>query len=529
MVTPVQTAFGMLGRGLSRLDHVFDRLYGSRYNPLYQSVPIAVALFLVLLVTGIYLLFFYRIGAPYESVARIDDQVWTGRWIRSLHRYASDAAVIAIAVHGVRMLVRGRSWGARALAWVSGLVLTGIFLLIGWTGFVMVWDVQGEALAREGARFLDALPIFSEPISRTFAGEQPLPGAFFFLNYFLHIALPLGIALFLYLHVSRLARPKLLPPRRLTWALVAGLTALAVLWPADLAPRADPGIIPEAIPLNWFYNFWLPVTWRMPAWAVWLMGGGFTAIAFLAPLWTRPPKRHRPEASWVNERHCVGCEQCFFDCPYEAISMMPRTDGRDGLVAKVNPALCVSCGICSGSCAPMGVGPPDRRGRDQIDQVRSFLSERSPASDEIVLVVCGLGVGGRLNGEQFQGAWLYSLDCVGNLHTSVVEFMVRAGVGGVMIASCPERDCWNREGPAWTEERLFHGREAELKERVDRERVRYLNIGAADRGGLLVQLREFQDQARERAAADREEDIEIDTECEIPPHEEPDLKRGILP
>jgi hypothetical protein len=30
----------------------------------------------VLLVTGVYLLLFYRLGAPYESVARLNDQVW---------------------------------------------------------------------------------------------------------------------------------------------------------------------------------------------------------------------------------------------------------------------------------------------------------------------------------------------------------------------------------------------------------------------------------------------------------------------
>ncbi len=523
------TVFRPFRRALSHVDSLFDRLYGSRYNPLYQTGPIAIALFLVLILTGTYLLLFYRIGAPYESVVRIQDQAWAGRWIRSLHRYSSDAAVVAIAVHGVRMLIRGRSWGARTLAWLSGLVLTGLILLIGWTGFVMVWDVQGQILAQEGARLLDAIPIFSEPITRTFVGEQPMPGAFFFLNYFLHIALPLGVALFLYLHVSRLARPKLLPPKALGWTLVGLLTALAVLWPSRLAPPADAGVVPEAIPLNWFYNFWLPVTRELPAWVVWVGGGVIALAAFMAPLWTRPRREERPEPSWVNEQHCVGCEQCFLDCPYEAISMMPRTDGRDGLVARVNPALCVSCGICSGSCAPMGVGPPGRGGRDQIARVRSFLEEEAPGPRDVVLIACAFGAGELAGEKTFEDARVYPMSCLGNLHTSVVEFMVRAGAGGVLIASCPERDCWNREGPKWAQERLFHGREAELKDRVDRERVQFVHAGAGDRGGLRDEVLGLQARIRERALAEAEEDIEVDVECEVPPHPESDLKRGVLP
>ena len=138
-------------RPLSAIDGALNRLYGWRFNPLYQSGALAVVLLLVVAVTGLYLLVFYRIGAPYESVERITSQAWTGRWIRGLHRYASDAALVAVGVHAVRMFAQGRSWGPRALAWISGVVLTGLVLLCGWTGYVMVWDVQAQFLAVAGA------------------------------------------------------------------------------------------------------------------------------------------------------------------------------------------------------------------------------------------------------------------------------------------------------------------------------------------------------------------------------------------
>lgn len=230
---------------LTRLDAWANRLYGSRYNPLYHSGAIVIGLLLVLVATGLYLLLFYRVGAPWASVARITEQAWLGRWIRGVHRFASDAAVVAAAVHAFRMYAQHRSWGPRALAWVSGLALLAVIFVCGWTGYVLVWDVHALLLAAEGARILDVLPIFSEPLGRTFVGEHPLPSAFFFLNLFAHIALPIGVGLLVWIHVSRLARPVLLPPRRVLWGVVAALVALAVMWPVGMAPEADPLRLPE--------------------------------------------------------------------------------------------------------------------------------------------------------------------------------------------------------------------------------------------------------------------------------------------
>ncbi|MGD2135423.1 MAG: cytochrome b N-terminal domain-containing protein, partial [Gemmatimonadales bacterium] len=262
-----------------------NRLYGWRFNPLYHSGALTVALFLVVLATGLYLIFFYRIGTPYASVQRITEQPWLGRWIRSLHRYASDAAVVAVLLHMFRVFAQGRSWGPRALAWISGLVLLFVTFLCGWTGYVMVWDVQGIELARAGARLLDALPIFSEPISRTFVGDRDIPSAFFFINLFLHVALPVGIGVVLWVHVARVARPALLPPSRLAWLAIAALTVLAVVWPAPMAPAADLFLLPQPAPYDVFYSFWLPLLDPLGAGGMWALvlgvGGLLAAVPWL--------------------------------------------------------------------------------------------------------------------------------------------------------------------------------------------------------------------------------------------------------
>ena len=501
-------------RAFARLDAAMNRLYGWRGNPVYQSGALTSALLLLLIATGIYLLLFYRVGSPYESVARITGQVWLGRWIRGLHRYASDAAVIAAALHAFRLFAQGRRWGPRTLAWVSGAVLFGLILVCGWTGYVMVWDTFGQVLAVEGARLMDLLPLFSEPIGRAFTGERALGGAFFFLNLFLHIALPIGLGIVLWLHVSRVARPVLLPPRRLMWTVFALLTAAAVILPVRMAPEATAFARPEAVPLDLFYAFWLPLTEGRPVWVIWAIGAAVTLAVLLVPLWARPAAARQPPKSVVDERLCTGCRQCALDCPYEAIEMLPRTDGRADVVAHVTPALCVSCGICAGSCAPMGVGPPGRTGRDQLERIRAFVTRRGPGPGDVVVIACTRGAGGLWEHEVIEGNPVYAVQCAGNLHTSVIEYLVRAGAGGVLVAGCPPRDCWNREGSRWLEERIYHDREAELKERVDRRRIRLAVGGRGERAALLAELRRFQAEVRALAAAPGEDVIDLLLLCE---------------
>ncbi len=522
----------ILERGARRLLGALDagatRAWGWRWNPLHQSGTIAVAMLLALLATGIYLVFVYRVGAPSASVARIAADPWLGGWIRSLHRYTSDLFIVAAALHFLRMFAQARSWGPRRLAWISGLMLLGAGLVCAWTGFVMAWDSFGERLAREGARLLDLLPVLSEPLSRLFAGDRPLPDAFFFVNLFVHIGLPLAMGALLWLHVSRVARPVLLPPKRITWTILAALTVTAVLLPAPLGPAADPFRLPFDTPTNLFSAWWLPFTERMSRGAVWGVGLGLSVALLLVPRFTRRPRVERWAPSVVDPRLCTGCNQCPQDCPWDAITMVERDDDRPSLVALVNPARCVSCGICAGSCPPMGVGPPGRTGRDQLAAARVVIGaglgdagREGVGAGSIVAICCSMAPDSHVVALRERGAHVHQVTCVGNLHSSVVETFVRSGTPGVVICGCPPRDCVGREGPKWLHERLFNAREAELKPRVDRRRVRTLTLAPGARGEALAGYDAI---ARDFAALDLPgaEQVEPDLVCVPVPLEEED-------
>ena len=503
-------------RLLGRLDAVANRSYGWRYNPLYQSGTIVVALYVTLVVTGLWLLLFYRVGSPWESVAGLTANLWVGNWVRGLHRFSSDAAVVATLAHAFRMFAQRRSWGPRTLAWVSGFVLLGLVMACGWTGYVLVWDTFGQRLANDGARLIDALPILSEPISRAFSGERAVPGAFFFIILFAHISLPLAMGVAFWLHVQRLARPLLLPPRPLMWTVIGLLSAIAIAWPIDMAPKADPFVRPSEIPVDLFFAFWLPLLpWlgtNLTLSLVIVVSCGLVVV----PMLTARRGADRPPVSTVDQEICTGCTQCSVDCPYGAIEMITRTGPRSPLVASVQAKLCVSCGICAGSCAPMGVGPAGRTGRDQIADVHAFLAAPERRRGEIVVIGCECGPAATGRGLRNERAAIQTVSCAGNLHTSVIEMLIRGGAGGVLVLACPPRDCRNREGPRWLIERMYKDREAELQARVPRNRVRVAFAGAGETGLAIAAVRAFAHDVSRLDLPDRERHPQPDTACDAP-------------
>lgn len=202
--------------------------------------------------------------------------------------------------------------------------------------------------------------------------------------------------------------------------------------------------------------------------------------------------------------------------------MVPRDDDRPTLVALVDPSLCVSCGICAGSCAPMGVGPVGRSGRDQLATLRTvtFPELASTETQSPVAIICAQAPAAHLDAVRARGAHIHMVPCVGNLHSSVIELFIRNGAPGTIVFGCPPRDCVGREGPKWLDERLFNDREAELQPRVDRRRVRTATMALGDLANTLRAYDEFAAAVTALQLPEPEFILDIDAICEPVPMEE---------
>jgi hypothetical protein len=53
------------------LEKLFEKAYGSEFNPLHQSGVLAITLLSVVILTGVYLLFFYQLLAYFSSHLKV--------------------------------------------------------------------------------------------------------------------------------------------------------------------------------------------------------------------------------------------------------------------------------------------------------------------------------------------------------------------------------------------------------------------------------------------------------------------------
>lgn len=454
------------------LDHVLDRIYRSKYNPLYQSGSLAVALFAILTATGIYLLLFYRVGSPWASVAALQDQWYLGKWIRAVHRYATDLLVLIVVYHVLHMMMQGRTWGPRVLAWISGFILLGLILFSAWTGYVMVWDDHGVLLARSGSKLLSVFGFLKNYLNEAFDGSHPVNGIFFFINLFAHVGLPLTLFFFIWIHTSRLARARWFPERKLLWGLAVALSLAGILWPAALGAEGNLFRHGGATLIDWITSGWIPFSMKIDS-RVFLAAGGAFSLLFLSIPWWWPKRRKRETApATVAVDRCGGCRQCEKDCPFEAVVILEGPGGK-GKLSSVDPDLCTSCGLCAGSCTEYAIGPPGRTAVEQIGLAKEDLAH-SQDSDRTLVLYCANNPGVKtfLSKKQKEKNFqLREVDCTGSLHPEILRLYLERHAE-VLLWSCPSHNCENREGFDLAEARSFERRLPSAALHFERNKLR---------------------------------------------------------
>ena len=481
-----------------RVESAFDAVFTPEWNPLYQLGALGWFFYWIVAVSGIYLYVFFDSGVTqaYESVERITHAQWyAGGVMRSLHRYASDALVIVMMLHLVREFIMDRLRGPRWFTWVIGIPILWLVFAAGISGYWLVWDKLAHYVALATSEWLDALPLFGEPIARNFIHDSTLSGRFFTLMLFIHIAVPLLLLFIMWVHIHRHTHARVNPPRGLAIGMLGALLILSLARPALSQGPADLGTIPAQIGLDWFYLFIYPLLDDYSGLALWAMLGLLTVLLAALP-WL---PRRLPVPAVVDLENCNGCGRCAFDCPHGAVRMTTRSDSSPYTQeAVVLPDLCVACGICVGACP---TATPFRRrsalkaGIELPEYPLTDLREQSLAGsrglqghDRVIVYACGQGP--ELESIAGPSVAVVKLPCIAMLAPSFIDFMItRRHVDGVFLTGCRANDCYERLGARWTEERIDGARDPHLRARVPRERITTFWAGV-DRGARVVEALE---------------------------------------
>jgi quinol-cytochrome oxidoreductase complex cytochrome b subunit len=285
--------------------------------------------FVVQIVTGILLAFYYEPSpaTAYQSVRYITDEATFGWYIRGLHKWAATLMIASVILHQMRVFFTGAYRRPRELNWMIGMGLLLLTLVTGFTGYSLVYEQLSFWGATVGANIADTVPVIGTIAKRMMLGGDrfnPHTVSRFFV---LHAAvLPASIVALVGLHIAMIRAHGVTElefedekdaevkhfdffPDHVYTELIVGLvlmvllSTLAIVFPAELGPRADPLTTPEIIKPEWFFYVvfrWLKI---FSGTAAVLSTGGIVGLMFFWPFidaWIRKRTPFKEASVWIG-------------------------------------------------------------------------------------------------------------------------------------------------------------------------------------------------------------------------------------
>jgi ferredoxin len=162
--------------------------------------------------------------------------------------------------------------------------------------------------------------------------------------------------------------------------------------------------------------------------------------------------------------------------------MEPRSDDQPyDSEAVVDPSLCMSCGLCTGSCPTAtpfrrhsalspGIDMPDRSAAG-LREALIKAGEKLEGERRILVFTCGHEPRAKDLPRDAQTAAV-DVVCAGHLPPPFIDFALSRDLAdAVVIAGCAGGDCHYRFGAEWTSARVARERDPQLRKRVDTRRV----------------------------------------------------------
>lgn len=183
--------------------NVLDHPVPPRVNFTYCFGGISFLLYILLAVTGVTMLFFYvpSVDHAFSTVEYITFDLPAGNMVRAIHHWSANLMIVFIFIHMLRVYVYGAYKNPRELNWLTGVVLFGIVLAFGFTGYLLPWDQKAYWATKVGVLMPKSLPVVGPFLTSFLMGGDNI-GALTLSRFFaLHVAvLPIITAVFLVGH-----------------------------------------------------------------------------------------------------------------------------------------------------------------------------------------------------------------------------------------------------------------------------------------------------------------------------------------
>ena len=199
------------------------RRHAIRYRFTWCAGGLTFLLYLVTVVTGVVVMFYYR-PVPeyaYPDVKYLDHDSPFGWIIRNPHRWAGHGMVIFIWLHMFRVFMTGSYKPPREFNWVVGVMLLVLTMLLSFTGYLLPWDQLSRWAVTVGTNMARAVPFIGHEgpggpelgatprydVRAALLGGTDVGPATLMRFYVLHcIVLPLAASALMILHFWRIRK-----------------------------------------------------------------------------------------------------------------------------------------------------------------------------------------------------------------------------------------------------------------------------------------------------------------------------------
>lgn len=166
-------------------------------------------LFLILVATGVVLMFYYRPhpAQAYQDMKDLQFVVFLGPFLRNMHRWAAHGMVICVFLHMCRVFYTGSYKRPRQFNWVIGVFLFLLTLGLSFTGYLLPWDQLAFWAITVGTNIGSYAPVIGTSLRELMLGGHSVGESALLRFYVLHVAvLPSIVILFTMIHFWRIRK-----------------------------------------------------------------------------------------------------------------------------------------------------------------------------------------------------------------------------------------------------------------------------------------------------------------------------------